>query len=218
MNNLFFKRFLKIGGLLLFSGCSTLNPLEIKPIEDSMKGPPVIYGTTAAVRNMVVRDKDSGRIICAEPMPDAAFDDEDEFDWDFSFISFGGDEKGEEQSGSVEAGLGGRSPNVLITREVLYRFCEFIGNTDFTNDEKAAMFKDVLDSVVEINKVSLGTGTRAQAGTSMDIESGHATSQKTKPVKRYENDSSYPQDTTTGNDSGLGSSSSSSSSSSDYVP
>lgn len=170
----FSKKIFTLAVLSAFvTGCSSLDPLEVRPVEDNIKSPTTLYGSTAAVRNVTVRDRKNSRIICAEPMPDAAFDQEEEADWDLSFISFGGDEKGEEESASVEAGLGGRSPNVLITREILFRYCEFISNVEFTSKEKAEMFKDVLDSLVKINQVSLGKGTRAEAGTTLDIEESH---------------------------------------------
>lgn len=155
---------------VLFSGCSMLNPLEVKPVEDNVNSATTLYGSTAAVRNVMVRDRKNSRIICAEPMPDAAFDDEEESSWDFSFISFGGDEKGAEEASNIEAGLGGRNPNVLITREILFRYCEFISNVELSDKEKAKMFKDVLDSLVKINTVTLGKGTRAEAETTLDVE------------------------------------------------
>jgi len=161
---------------LFVTGCSSWNPLEIQQVVDKKESQVTFYGSTAAVRNVVVRNKDGNRVVCAEPMPDTAFDEEEEADWDFSFISLGGDEKGEEQSGAVEAGLGGRSSNVLITREILFRYCEFLGNGNYSNEEKIGLFKTVLTSVVTINQKNLGTGTRALAGTSMDVEEGHSAS------------------------------------------
>lgn len=150
--------------LINLTACASISPLEIQQVEGSPTSQTTLYGATAGVRYVVARNQNDGRVICAEPMPDAAFDDEDKFS--FSIINTG-DESADEQSGAVEAGLGGRSVNVLITREVLFRYCELLANSDFNKEEKATMFKEVLNSLVKIHKVNLGSGTASEAESSM---------------------------------------------------
>lgn len=57
--------------------------------------------------------------------------------------------------------LGGRSPGVLISRDLLYRTCEFLSNHRLSDEQATALFKTTMDHVEEVAKADSG-----QAGTS----------------------------------------------------
>ena len=149
---------------LLAAACAnTSDPMALRETRD---GELLTYTTGAATRAISIRREDGGHYVCAEPQPDASLDESEGSNISLSLINVGTDGAGD--SASIgEGGLGGRSANVLITREILYRFCEFVGNTDITTDQKLALFKSVLSTVVDVNQVDHGTGTAGGATTSV---------------------------------------------------
>jgi hypothetical protein len=102
---------------------------------------------------------DSKMKMCAEPAPDVAL---------ARTVEFVG--KGSYQGASAEAQaklaeqlaqLGGRTQTVLILRESLFRLCELsINNPAFPPTELKVLYKEVLDSVVDLAKADV---TNAQA-------------------------------------------------------
>ena len=76
-----------------------------------------------------------------------------------------------ENSGAGAATLGGVSTSVLITREILYRTCEFIMNNDLTKDEAIDLYSKALAQVTQI------ADTDATAGTSAGVEAESITAE-----------------------------------------
>ncbi len=73
----------------------------------------------AGTRAILVRT-DTGRpYICDDPGPDAALNEFADSGFSISLIKVGDTGDGQNSNSIGEAGLGGRSPNVLITRELL---------------------------------------------------------------------------------------------------
>ena len=63
------------------------------------------------------------------------------------------------------AALGGRSPAVLISREILFRTCELYVNLRLTKTEAIALFKDSISEVVDVTKSQIAQGTGSQIDT-----------------------------------------------------
>ena len=53
-----------------------------------------------------------------------------------------------------------------------------LANSDYSNEENATMFKEVLDSLVDIHKVNLGVGAVAEAESSISVSESHETYSK----------------------------------------
>ena len=66
-----------------------------------------------------------------------------------ALMKFGNDRIGE-QEGSEEIEFSGRTPSVLITREILYRLCEMSSNQNFSKDETMAIFNGTLATIKEV--------------------------------------------------------------------
>ena len=77
------------------------------------------------------------------------------------FSGGGGGENLGEQTGRGELGLGGRSPSVLITRELLYRACELTNNLNTDEATTIEIYKMFLQSLERIVKANLGVGTQS---------------------------------------------------------
>lgn len=55
--------------------------------------------------------------------------------------------------------LGGRDPTVLITRELMFRACELILNTNAKAPNAVKIYANTLDALYEIIKIHKGAGT-----------------------------------------------------------
>ncbi|MBE0530626.1 MAG: hypothetical protein IH626_07330 [Rhodospirillales bacterium] len=136
-----------LGSALLTTGCTSL--YEPKPVEVKLDGPKII-SNTASVKNTFIMDADSPLIICAEPPPDAAFNQNTNLDITVALIAAGGDKGGDDDEGSEESEMAGRSPGVLLARELLYRFCEFSRNYKVEKDVAIELYKQNLDIIREV--------------------------------------------------------------------
>mgnify|MGYP006274972887 CR=1 FL=1 len=154
--------------IVLLGGCAMSDATQMREIDQPGYQ---IYSTTAANRIVTIRDKNDPRIFCTEPAPDVALDEDESFGFNLNLLTFGDsvDEGGSE--GFAEAGLGGRSTNVLLTREIFYRTCEMMGNVALSDDAMVDLFGKSLDAIVEINKQNLGTGTQNTAGANFTMTS-----------------------------------------------
>lgn len=65
-----------------------------------------------------------------------------------------------EESGRGEVTLGGRSPAVLITRELLYRACELTNNLNMNEQTTIHVYKMFLESLQIITKQHYNPGTQ----------------------------------------------------------
>lgn len=136
-----------LGSALVATGCTSA--YEPKPVEVKLDGPKLI-SNTASVKNTFIMDGDSPLIVCAEPPPDAAFNQNTDLDITVALIAAGGDKGGDDDEGSEESEMAGRSPGVLLARELLYRFCEFSRNYKVDKDVAIELYKQNLDIIREV--------------------------------------------------------------------
>ena len=109
----------------------------------------------AAVGQPIVRNADG--TLCYGPQPDATIDI---------------DLSGNSISGSLlsatddEKGLGGRNPNVLITRDILFQSCLAEARLKLSDVERKELFLKTLDVIQAMNSVSLdGESIESDFGT-----------------------------------------------------
>ena len=123
---------------LVYTSCTSIKPLEVKyrPIHGSG-----FYSTSAATKSTMVKHKDENIIVCSEPAPDATFNEQDGGSLGFSLLHVGDQASGGASGGETEAGLGGRSVNVLLTRVMFFRMCEFFANTNLPDSMKLKSIK-----------------------------------------------------------------------------
>ncbi len=88
-------------------------------------------------------------MTCAEPPPDAAFDQGDSANVSVALIKLGGDDSGGDSQNSSEVEMAGRTPAVLIARELFYRACEFSFNFKLDKSEATAIYNKTLDIIKE---------------------------------------------------------------------
>ena len=132
---------------LVLSGCSTIQ--TPKPIISTLGNDVTTFSNTAELSTTIVRQKNSLTQICVQPAPDVTFNSTDSDSLSFSIISTG---KSNGDGGAASASEGGnemngRTPAVLITRELFYRLCETYTNLNLTKEEALPLFTKILDLV-----------------------------------------------------------------------
>lgn len=141
-----------MGGL---TACGGLQP---EPTINDLETETLITNTASQAHTFVHATK-SNKIICTQPFPDAAFDQEEEGDFSLSFISLGGDESTAVGEGSEEVELAGRTPTVLMTRELFFRACEFAHNFNLEKEEALAIYNKTLETVATVWATEAGNTT-----------------------------------------------------------
>lgn len=102
---------------------------------------------TSSLTSIYVRDGKSHYITCTQPPPDTAFDTGESANMAISLISLQGGDSGGESADAEEAEMAGRTPAVLMTRELFFRACEFSQNYGLGKDEALALYQKTLDTV-----------------------------------------------------------------------
>jgi hypothetical protein len=131
---------------LLLGACSQLPGPTMK--SHNLSGSH-IYSSGPSLSSFVVQDRNNPRKICADRGADAAFEFSEEGNFSLSLVSVGksdGD-KSSAKENSGEEEMVGRTPAVLIARELLYRTCELSMNYSLTKEEAISLFKGTRDSI-----------------------------------------------------------------------
>jgi len=148
---------LVIAATLMAGACTDV--YEPKPHMTEVDGRTVI-SSTASLSHIVAYNAQSETHTCTHPAPDAAFNQGQSSDLSFTLISLGGgDDEGAEGESSEETEMAGRSPAVLITRELFYRLCEFSKNQGLSKDEAKDLYLQTLSTVKDVWAVEAGQTT-----------------------------------------------------------
>ena len=115
-------------------------------------------GTGYAIVPMTAKER-----VCRSPPPDVLASMSDS-----GAISMFGDSAGNNESFS-SVSLGGRSPEVLIVREVMYRLCELSANAQLSNAELMKLYEDTIGNITDMVKT-----VGAEAGFAGEGYSGEA--------------------------------------------
>ncbi len=164
----FFRIVLCVLAASLAGGCSSLGSpvaLNSKTTIYDRKGIDVIIEPTTGSSYLLTDEKIRDQ-FCMAPPPDLS---------DAKSTSGGLSVKGislSEGTALSVAALGGRSPAVLISREIMYRTCELYVNGRMTKEESIAIFKASLDRVVEVTKAQIAQGTTTQISGTVGNNAG----------------------------------------------
>lgn len=106
--------------------------------------------TTSAESSIVILDKDNTIVFCSEPASNVSINSEGALS--LSGVVAGKPGKAIDSIGVNESSLIDGTGNVLLTREILYRACEFISNSNLSEIQKRDVFLKALEAVTSINK------------------------------------------------------------------
>ena len=166
--------------IILLSGCASDKQLAPSHLEINRNSVVDVTGSTAGLSQTYFVRKDSGYWACNQPMPDAAFDQTKDKSFNFSVIGRNS-EGGNDASGSVNAEMEGRTPGVLIAREMFYRACEFTSNSDLSKDQAMEVYLKTLDAVsqgwaIEAGNTSVTVGDSIVSQSGITVSDGMSTS------------------------------------------
>jgi hypothetical protein len=142
---------------LLLSACSSL--YEPKP-QLTQVGNETVISNTASLSHIISYDFSKDSRSCAHPAPDAAFDQGESSGFSISLVSFGGGtDAGKQADNSAEVEMAGRTPAVLITRELFYRLCEFSKNQQLDKAEAKDLYVQTLGAIKNVWAIEAGKTT-----------------------------------------------------------
>ena len=143
---------------IVFIGCSARTELEVKEVQRSGMDA-VIMDNSAKVTYI----KEHGHVerFCASRESDVQKTSSQGLALGFSAANQG--ESIGEGSTSGALSLGGRSPAVLISRELMYRACELTMNLNTDTKTSVEVYKMFLDSISNIVKNEHDTGSKSTA-------------------------------------------------------
>jgi hypothetical protein len=155
---------------LVVAGCTpSFEPAtQITPLEGG-----TVVSSTASLGHTLIHDPAANLVTCSLAQPDAAFDQADEGDISVSLISIGNDqsEKGADAESSEEVEMSGRTPTVLMARELFFRTCEFSQNHKLDKKEALELYKQTLEAVAKVWAIEAGS-TTVTVGDTLSITEG----------------------------------------------
>lgn len=107
-----------------------------------------ILTTTSGQGQIYVLAKNNNHYLCSLPEPDSTFNQKESGALSISLINTQGEKSSNISEGSNENELAGRTPAVLMTRELFFRACEFSSNFQLTKDEAKLLYLKTLDGVL----------------------------------------------------------------------
>jgi hypothetical protein len=161
MNTFFYKNRLAFILTTLFSvtGCSVTPP---KPgITASLDGIK-IYSSTSDMQSSFLKSRNPGEHFCDSRMSDVANTESASVGLGVSVV--GKSENVNDGASRGAVSLGGRSPAVLITREVMYRTCEMVMNLDLNKKEALDLYIQTLNLVKNVAQSDTAVGTTSIVG------------------------------------------------------
>ncbi|NTS78362.1 hypothetical protein HR060_16030 [Catenovulum sp. SM1970] len=169
-------------------GCSSVYapiPHQVIIQEDST------LATTAVINHTFVRSKSNNYIVCSQTSADAAFDQGSNDGVSGTFTS-GASETIRNQNSANDVEMSGRTPVLLMTRELMYRTCEFTANFNLTKVEAQALYEKTLTLVGNVWTTEAGN-TTIKITDALDTSSG-ATVQTNENIKSDDSDASSEDD------------------------
>lgn len=157
----------------LLSGCGSFRTPEARSTIYDRDGTDLVIDHQSGISHTFKAANDIER-DCRSPSPDVVVGSSKSFNESVPLRIMGN----EQASGSSQfdtATLGGRSPAVLIAREILYRGCELASNYQLSVDQVLLLFKDSLEKIVLITQVP------AQSAGTLPGASGSAAASTVPP-------------------------------------
>lgn len=133
-----------------------------------------IVSRTAGLAHTYVLDRESRFVTCSEPTPDTGFDQGEDGNLNVSIVHLGGSDDIGNAETSQETELAGRTPSVLMARELFFRLCEFNRNYNMSSDQAKAMYLQTLDVVksgwlLEAQNTKVNIGDSVVDSTTSDV-------------------------------------------------
>ncbi|MBF0382979.1 MAG: hypothetical protein HQL69_18310 [Magnetococcales bacterium] len=162
--------------LALTAGCVPLSH-EAPHVAPLKSGTLISRGASST--GIFYLDPDDKSIICTQPPPDAALDSGQSWSFGLSMLNFGGKDSGSDAETADEVEMEGRTPALLLSRELLYRFCEFSRNYKVTKEEAIDLYRHNL-KIIEGIAHSEAEHTTITIGESLSVTDSQTVTSETK--------------------------------------
>lgn len=156
-----FRFIILLGAIASLSACATFtHKAEIETLPNDG----VVF-TSPSVKTMIFQDPKKLKKMCLGRGADAVFETSDQTDFSITLISLGNSapEKAAAAEQAGEEEMTGRSPGVLMARELFYRACELTNNAQLKDDDAIKVFNNVLQ-VVRDGWIQEGKNTKIIIG------------------------------------------------------
>ena len=176
------KKLIVLLALIPLVGCSGAAETYSNMQPFPSNGGIVSQGSSASAT--VVFDPEKSKKVCLGRGADSAFETEDSGDINLTLVSIGGSGKTDSEESNLSNNTGeeemvGRTPALLLTRELLYRSCELAGNYNLTKEEATKLYLSTIAIIAkgwsaEASKTTITIGdtlttqdsiTRSDTGT-----------------------------------------------------
>jgi hypothetical protein len=154
--NEFNRKIIFLSVALAFTGCATAPQVghEVSSVKPDPKNEGAITLTGSSSR-YIVKNKDGS--FCFGPPPDASFTDSMGASFGLTLVDTS------KNDGSSDAlddahqrlSLGGRNPNVLISREILFETCLLMEKAKLNPEQMLDLYNKTIDAIVKINSKTL---------------------------------------------------------------
>jgi hypothetical protein len=153
----------------LTSACSTIEAPSPETFNITANSS---ISVTAGTSQTFVRSQSANYQLCSQPMPDVAYDKGDDADINYSFINTSSDQVSA-QDNSDEVEMAGRTPAILMAREMFYRTCEFSTNFGLNKQEALSLYQQTLKTIGNV-WASEAQNTTVTVGDTIQDTSGLA--------------------------------------------
>lgn len=162
------------GKLRVFTAVATLALTGCASIPSAPQGQLFERGGVSMVvipgnsRETYFSDPKSMERHCRAPSPDVSLTASEGVSLNVPSLTGKGGSGVTEDASMGALSLGGRSPAVLISRELLYRACEITNNLNLPPDQALKLFQEVMAAIVKISVVQNSAGTASVAARPVD--------------------------------------------------
>lgn len=167
----------KIGGycfalaaIFVRSGCAISEANKELSTEVQTFASSRIYSENGEKNLIIIKPEGSTDYICVAPNPDSVMTASASSQLSLT-TKFSGEDADLDKLNLGSVSLGGRSPGVLITRELMYRACEFISNMNLNRQEALNIYQrnlEVLETLLmaEMSRAKVESAEAPVADTS----------------------------------------------------
>lgn len=148
--------------VLAMTGCGTVGGRSGDKVQLVDRDGVDMIAAPAGHVSVLIKSNTSDERICGGRMPDAIMDSSVGVSLPMRGVGVG--------SNSSDLALGGRSPQVLIVRELLYRLCEISLNAGLSAKDVVELYKDTLPMISQaLLSTNAGTTSLAMVGQSPSL-------------------------------------------------
>ncbi len=167
---------------LLVSGCSSVYapiPHQVALQSDTA------LASTAVINHTFIRSKNDNILVCSQNSADAAFDQGSNESLNAS-LPTGSSEGIGNQSSADDVEMSGRTPSLLMARELMYRSCEFAANYNLNKEDAQALYEKTLNLIGTVwateagnTTISISDALKSSADTTFKTEDSSGSTDNT---------------------------------------